>query len=414
MAFWQKLRGWVGGDKETSAPSPRDLYRAEVEARLKAMPVVASVAPRAGEYGLDVVLVDGGCQTLFLENTFQETRELSLNERQERIRRLISTVGRNEPELVWAAAQERLVPLIRSCSLFLGIDEGQTRLPIRRPFAPLLIETVALDSDDSFMYVSPDAASKWGVTTADVFEAALATAARCFGDEDVGRYDAEADFALWHVARDDGYETSRLALPGWLASFEGRVSGSPVAIIPQRSLLVVGGDGDERCLKRLIEIAEREYSASPRNISPALYTVDDQGTVVPLVLPPEHPLANEVALGHVRLAVAEYEAGKELLQKELGDDVFVASYVGIQRQDGRVTSYTVWTEDVPSMLPRAAEIAFVRQTDQDARDVFRVAWEAVEREGLLEPLPDSEPPRWRTKEWPNRKLLKRLRAAAVG
>lgn len=415
MGIWDRLRALVGarGNAEPpSPPSPRELFQAAVEAQLRENPAVESVT-RRDDFGLDVSLVSGGCHTVFLENTFRETRELSPDERRERIRRLLSGVGHQAPELDWEAARPRLVPLVRACTMFLGMQDARAKLPVRRPFAPFLIETVALDSDESFQYVPPDSAKTWGVRVDDVFAAARETAAACFGDEDIEPYDAGAEYPLWHVARDDGYETSRLALAGWLASFEGRVAGRPVAIIPHRSMLVVGGDGDERCLRRLIDTAEREYAASPRNISPALYTVDAGANVVPLVLPQDHSLANDVALGHLRLAMAEYEAGKDLLQEELGGEVFVASFIGVRREDGTVTSYAVWTEDVPSILPRTAEIALVEQLDTDAKNVFRVPWGAVEQLGLLEPMPHLDPPRWRAQNWPQRDVLERLRQVAV-
>jgi hypothetical protein len=44
------------------------------------------------------------------------------------------------------------------------------------------------------------------------------------------RVDEDAPYATWLVSSNDMYESSRLLLPGWLASFGGKVSGRPVAI----------------------------------------------------------------------------------------------------------------------------------------------------------------------------------------
>jgi hypothetical protein len=95
---------------------------------------------------------------------------------------------------------------------------------------------------------------------------------------------------------------------------------SDLAIAPHRPFVLVGGDGDEACIERLIETARREYEASPRNVSPGLYTVDAGGAVVPLVLPGDHRPASEVALGHVLLASTEYEAQQQCLQQKYGID----------------------------------------------------------------------------------------------
>src|SRR5207248_5392300 len=90
------------------------------------------------------------------------------------------------------------------------------------------------------------------------------------------------------------------------AGFANRVAGRPVAIVPSRSRLLVGGDGNEACLRALVESAQREFMAAPRSISPALYTVDDRDAVVPLVLPAGSALAAEVALGHVSFRSEEH------------------------------------------------------------------------------------------------------------
>lgn len=78
-------------------------------------------------------------------------------------------------------------------------------------------------------------------------------------------------FKPLHVARDDSYEPCRLLVPGWLASFEDKINGSPIAIVPYRSLLIAGRYRDERCLQRLIDSAEGEFEASPGRIALARY-----------------------------------------------------------------------------------------------------------------------------------------------
>jgi hypothetical protein len=220
---------------------------------------------------------------------------------------------------------------------------------------------------------------------------------------------------LWHVSRDDSYESSRLLLPGWLASFATKVKGRPVAIAPHRSFVLVGGDGDEACLERLIETARREYEASPRNVSPGLYTVDAGGAVVPLVLAGDHRLASQVALGHVLLASTEYQAQQQSLQQKYGDDLFVASYRGVQLEGGELLSYTTWTEGVASLLPQADQIAFVIDPGGAAPRAFRVPWRlAAARVGdclVLEPGID--PPRWRTARWPAPAILAELEGDAL-
>jgi hypothetical protein len=262
-----------------------------------------------GADGFCLVVERGSAkQTMFLDNMFAETRDMSPEQRREHIGRLVrSGDAPDATAMTWEEVRPRLASLLRTPSLFGGVPQFVgDRLPISRPFAPLLIECVGVDSDDGIGYVAPHMIDMWGVSESDVFAAATGNGREYFVD-DVAPFDTQAPYPIWHVARDDSYESSRLLVPGWLASFADKVNGRPVAIVPHRSLLVDGGDGDERCLRRLIDSAKSEFGASPRGISPALYTTNDHGQVVPLSFPPAHPLATDVAVGHVMLAVTEYD-----------------------------------------------------------------------------------------------------------
>jgi hypothetical protein len=115
---------------------------------------------------------------------------------------------------------------------------------------------------------------------------------------DVESYDASAPYPIWHVVRNDSYESSRLVLPGFLASFRDKVAGNPIAIVPHRSLLVISGDGHSEAVARLAHMTESEFDASPRAISPAVYGLNAAGDVVPLALPNDHPSCNVAERGH--------------------------------------------------------------------------------------------------------------------
>jgi hypothetical protein len=147
-----------------------------------------------------------------------------------------------------------------------------------------------------------------------------------------------------------------------------------------------------------------------RDISPALYTVGEDERVVPLVLPREHPLASEVAVGHAKLALSEYQAQKEALEKEIEEDVFVASCFAERRKDGSVSSYTTWAEGVSSLLPEADEIILGYGSEND-RTHLRVPWGAFQElaGGCLTEVSGLNPRRYRTGDWPSEQTLSALR-----
>jgi hypothetical protein len=417
MSLWFKLRRLLS--QPLSSPveaSSEQLFMAEVVAAARGLAGVVSVAERPEEFALLIQTKTGEHQA-YLGNVFGETRDLGPADRAARIRRFLKILEKpgDGPD-VWATRRDRLVPLLRTSSHSRGAPADAATALLHRPVLPFLIECVGIDAEGSFQLVASSHLAAWNMTAEAVFAAARENASRYFQAEHVKIYDDRAPYPLWHVARDDSYESSRLLLPGWLAAFAGKVNGRPVAIVPHRSFVLVGGDGDEACLLRLIETARREYEASPRAISPGLYTVDAAGAVVPLTLAAEHPLAAQVAIGHVLLASSEYRAQGEVLQRRYGEGLFVSSYVGVQRKDGSVSSYTTWTEGVPSLLPQADEIVFVIDPGSPSPRSHRLPWRrAVANLGeCLVPEPGVDPPRWRSKGWPGEELLAKLEAAETG
>lgn len=317
--------------------------------------------------------------------------------------------------LGWSEARLELVPLLRTPRVLAAApQDAGAQYPVHRAFASFLLECVGIDSDRGLAFAHPSHLAAWGVEAADAFAAATENARTHFVD-DVAPYDAQAPYPIWGVARDDGCESSRLLLPGWLASFRGRVNGRPVAMVPHRSLLVVGGDGDPRCLRRLIDAAKAEFEASPRKISPALYTVDSADRVVPLVMPAGHPLAADVALGHATIAMAEYGAQHGPLQQHLGESTFVAKLNAARGPEGTPLTLTTWTRSVPSLLPWADRVALVLSPEQKDGEVLTVPWRALFQIAghLLTQETDLNPPRWRTQGWPDGEALNRLRQARV-
>jgi hypothetical protein len=419
MSVWGKARQVLGSGTGSAQPaSPRELFAAEVEAAIRAAPSIVSVRRNPDAFGFLVTREGRKEQMLFLDNAFAETRDMAPEQRSQRIARLVRSMYTPDTSTMsWQEARPRLAPLLRTTSLFVGgpgIGDDLAKHPLRRPFVPFLIECVGLDSDDAISYVSPHSVAEWNVQSADVFAASIENALAYF-QGDVGPYDRDAPYPIWHVSRDDSYESSRLLVPGWLASFAGRVKGRPVAIVPERSTCIVGGDSDERCLRRLIETAKAEYEASPRRISPALYGLDGEGKVCPLVLPKGHALAADTAVGHILMAIGEYGPQQQQLEKLLGKEVFIGRYTGLKGPDGSVFAYTKWSKGVPALLPKADQVAFEVAPQDETGEMFRVPWQAVLEiagEHLVQE-PDLDPPRWRTTGWPDDSTLSKLRAVAV-
>ena len=397
MSFWSKLKNLFGAaPADASAPtatvetpSPKDLFADEVK---RALVASGATIVRYDREEFSIVGKRGGSEfTVFLENVFRETRDLQPDQRAARISAL-GSIGVQSDDLAWEDAKERLVPLVRPVTMFAAVEGRPGAKPIvSRPFAPFLIEAMAIDSPTSMAMVTREQLERWGVDEATLFDqghAVLGAAGAA-----VAPYDPTAPYALFTIANDDSYESSRLALPELLEKLAEKVDGRLVAVVPGRAMLLIGGDGALDCLRRLIETAERQYESSPRSISPAPYTLEG-GKVVPYHAAPDHPLARTIEIAHAKLALREYETQKPLLQAKVGDDVFVASFSALDGPDG-VTSYSVWSRGIPTLLPKTTHVVL---SDGETATPARVEWSAIE--AFVTEVPGVAPPRYRTEEWP--------------
>lgn len=273
----------------------------------------------------------------------------------------------------------------------------------------------------SMSYVGPTQLDEWAISTKTVFDVALATMAGRVHERDVEVFDAAAPYSAFQVNSGDSYESSRLVLPGFLKSFCGMVNGAPIAIAPERDTLIVAGLADEDAVARLARNAEREFRASPRAISPAVYTTDAEGSVCPFRLPANHPHHHLVERGHKLLAAqiyADQEAELNEKFKVEGTDIFVATFGLIRSSETEETSsYAVMVKGVDTLLP---EVDFIVVCDesQESADGWSamVPWEAVFKLAgkCLELDEEVTPRRWRTASWPSESSIQLLRAAAVG
>lgn len=324
---------------------PREAFLSQMRAVVTSHETVTRVERNPDHFGLDVWLGDER-HALFLENVFAETREISPDERAARIQSFVGAMFEPINDDSWDAVVETFVPSLRAATYAAQVTtDGKPIGMIRRPFLPFIDILVAIDLPTSMRFVSQAKLATWKVTADQVVEAALART-HVLQNPPVDLYD-EIHGPMWVVSSNDTYEASRLLIPGWLASFRDKVEGRPIAIFPERGTLVIGGDAKPEMIRRMLDMANREFDASTRRISPALYSVDDAGKVVPYEAPEFGALANAVRFAHEKLATYEYTQQKELLDahfEKTGLDIFVASYKVFEDDAGVLRSFSVWTK----------------------------------------------------------------------
>ncbi len=416
MGWWSKLFG-RGKEQEQAPVQPRrtaeDLFVELYMDEARRHPRVVRVERGEGDEML-VRLWTAGSDApsqAFLKNTFLETRESSPEEKLLAIRRLLSILDLSDEELTWEEASARLVPLLRLDSF------AAAGSLVSQTFAPFLRVFIGVDHEATVAYVTEEKLRGWAQAPDSALEQAYFNLrahvdAATAEAPDVESYDEGAPYPIWHVTRDDSYETSRLALPGYLASFRGRVAGSPIAVAPHRRLLVVSGDAHAAAIVRLAQMAENEFNAAPRPLSPAVYTLDATDAVVPLRLPPEHPQHLAVERGHLLLAATSYGEQKEILEERFeqdGTDVFVATYsLFSDKHDERLRSYCTLAQGVDALLPSTDLVALI--AEQEGAEPLFVPWSKLLELApeCVRPEPEHDPPRFRVVGWPDAKTLAAL------
>jgi hypothetical protein len=390
----------------------RELFMKEALAVLKADERVEHIVPNLDEFLVEIGPEDAK-HKIYLRNFFDELRELAPAERQARLRAKLSTLldDSDEPS-GWGAAREQIYSVVRLPSYVTAAGEAGSKM-LLRPLAPFLGMGAVIDYPSKMVSVMQDELPAWKVDADAVF--AQGGENLCRLRSSLGRY-GESE-GIHHLLDEDSYEAARLTSPSFMRALARNLEprGRLVVAVPHRSLFLVTDDADDARILRLAEIARREHDASPRCLSPALYTIDDGGRCLAYTRAGKDSVANAVGLGHRLLARSEYGAQKTVLDaeheaKEL--DRFVATYnLMSSKTSGAAWSYAVWT-NVPSWLPYTDYVLF---NPGDRNDMFFVRWDAVEQLAgkLWNELPLLLAPRVEARTYPSTELLAKLRALAV-
>lgn len=184
--------------------------------------------------------------------------------------------------------------------------------PIRRPAAPFLSELVVWDGPHTRHYITPGHLETWGIDASQAFHVARGNLPAAQGLTRAGRF--------FELAAGDGYESSRLLLPGWLEAFSDLVEGEPVAAAPDARRLLVCGSEDLEAVTELAALAFRAYRNAGDPVSPGLYA-RHEGELVPL-LHSAGPLAPVLRRNQLVLAGQQYR----LQQQEVDAEAHLADF----------------------------------------------------------------------------------------
>ena len=267
------------------------------------------------------------------------------------------------------------------------------------PLSEHLTVCLVYDLPNSMRFVTQDDLATWGVTLYEAGEAAKHNL-----EEKPFSMSVIAE-KLYVLINGDAYDASRMLLLDAIGSLD--LTGDPVAIPMTRDVLLLAGSDDSEGLGLMLDLAD-EYKENPRPICPVAHRLVG-GEWQVWTPPSDNSHFNRFHRNQLEHAASEYAEQKRLMEKQneqTGTDVFVASFSAIAKGD-KVLSYSVWSETVPTWLPKTDYVAFM---SADEQPLGLVPWDRVERimGEAMRPM-DCYPPRWLVESFPDDEQLGELK-----
>lgn len=347
-----------------------------------------------------------------LHNIFTDYRRADPAMRQQQLDRFVrGMVSAGSSEDVYEEIKDRLLPVLRNLSGvdLMRIDAGDEKalsdIMCFRPLSDDLGIALAIDSELNIKQIGDDALKRWNKTFDEVLLVAV----------DNLRHQAAPAFheisrGLFASHYGDYYDAARILVHELI--WQLPVGAQPVAMVPNRSCLLVCGADNEAALIEMVGQARLILFEESRPLSADMFLLTDN-TWAPWT-PPGEPGR---ALGRLQRELlasgyAEQKQAMDIAQEQAGTDVFVATHTLVERSaDGQLISYAVLPRDVHTWLPTADLVLLSEGEGADPlivtmADFLEIAGSGAQR------LPYVLP-RYEVVEFPDAGCMERLRARAT-
>jgi hypothetical protein len=310
----------------------------------------------------------------------------------------------------FADARAGLLPILRSRALpevvrlsQLGDADTTPDAQAALPFSADTVLMLAYDSAHAVQTLGAATLKEWGVSAEECLPIALEN----LRDRSVSTFEQVAP-GLYVGAWNDSYDTSRLLFPDLVHQLN--LGADPVMMIPTRARLLATSAGNAAGLQAMVDLAQHYADQEGRQISTLMYRFQ-QGRAVQYL--PEAALAARLKPQQLKALVSDYAGQKDLLDKfheRKGIDIYVASCELMRAADGSLVTMSVWTEGVPTLLPKS-DLVVLNRFDEvgDPIEMIAVAWdELAGKTDVLVALEASYPPRYRTTGFPSKAVCATL------
>lgn len=368
---------WLGNLFGGGGKPDRNKFGAIVSKHLAAQgDVPGKLVYDAQEFAVKVVAEDGGiARSYYLQNAYDDYCRSAPENRAGVLDAYFQTPP-EVPEKLHDAITH-IMPRLQMRTFFgsillqsrLGVVPAQqAETFVYRVVAENFAAALIYDSEKHVSYVPAQKYKDWDVSFDELFERALVNLDRVT-PEPFQR--AQAGFYYSHYQ--DTHDATRALLRGRVS--ECRLNGRPVAVMPNRNRLFLVGEDDFAAQDAMLSWTSKSLQEESRP-QPVFPIVFDGNEWVAWAPSDANPHAEKFKRMVATAWNEEYTTQKSYLdaihQKEQ-KDVFVANYMLFQDQSGKLHSVATLTNGVPTFIPKADEIAFVKSEKESTI----VEWDAA-------------------------------------
>jgi hypothetical protein len=303
---------------------------------------------------------------------------------------------------LWSLAQTKIYPLLRSRYDLLTQEIASRRK--QEPFPPRaarhflggLEQILGYDHGQTVTQVPATLLEEWAASIDAVIDRALNNLRALPAPTWL-----QVNGAVWKLESREGYNESFLQLPKIFESLP--VKGTPIAMIPNRGVLLATGSEESGGVTALLATARKSIQEAPWPLCGDLFRIGSNGIQL---FVPSGPGAKALA-SIQRLDIESiYSAQKAALEahiEAIEDVAFVATYglLATKNDPIELQSWCSWADGVPTLLPQTDLIGLGWDV-AGSRQTAMVSWTtAAAIAGHYFKATDEDPPRTRVDEFPN-------------
>lgn len=174
----------------------------------------------------------------------------------------------------YAQLRERVFPMLKPITLLASVRERKLPMLVYRPFLADLIIAYVIDEPSSVAYINEQHLERWELSEHELHAQAIENLRR--RTDERGNYTVVGEGAqrLIIFNAQDGYDATRLLLPGLLERWRPELMGQVVIGVPTRDFLIIFGDGDRQILASVAHQIQMDAANLEHGLSDQLFTLE--------------------------------------------------------------------------------------------------------------------------------------------